>query len=552
MECENQDGAQEHSCMVSHMHHHTMLVAVALAAVSIRGSVLPNLRSESVVNTTSGAVRGRCASESGCVFYGVPFAQPPVKELRFAAPKPLLVPAGGVRDATRPGPACYQTPQDPVTVQSEDCLTVDVWVPPRPALPTEEVSSLDSLSSASTSPVTRPVLVFFYGGGALSGASSWYNFSKYAADGYIVFAANYRVGPLGFMALEALSSMSPSGSSGNYGLMDCELAVRFAVANAARFGGDGGSITIMGQSSGATMVWGLVGRWWASSISPRPFQRAIILSGSPNISMDRPRAELQNAPLPVALGCAAPDGRTLAVDVVRCLREAPAEAISYGHRPINTTWQEYDALTWGLPGPEWRNGFPLPGVVIVDGDFIKAPLADALRRPATGVPIDLLLSNVAAEDDLAPNHDFSGNSTSGPIERFFDEHLSPWGGPGYGSSLLRKYGFADMPPQQAYMQAASTLGVVCGGLHLLQQAALGTPAANLYYIAVADGPTTPQILGVAPGYVSRYAYHQCVSPLSLLLRAAALWSTVCLSRASPPPSTSASPSPRIPADPCVH
>ena len=84
----------------------------------------------------------------------------------------------------------------------------------------------------------------------MSGATDWYNFSTFARDGAVVIAPNYRLGPLGFMATKELSVTSDTHASGNYGLMDCEMAVHWAKENAAAFGGNPNKITIMGQSSG--------------------------------------------------------------------------------------------------------------------------------------------------------------------------------------------------------------------------------------------------------------------------------------------------------------
>lgn len=115
------------------------------------------------------------------------------------------------------------------------------------------------------------------------------------------------------------------------------------------------------------------------------FHRAIALSGSPAITASREEAELQNAPLAAAVGCMGTDA-----EVAHCLRyNATPEAISYGHTPVNTTWQEYDPLSWGLPSPEYYKedgggGWPLPAVVIVDGDFIEQPLGAALAHGVNG------------------------------------------------------------------------------------------------------------------------------------------------------------------------
>lgn len=445
-----------------------------------------------VIATENGRIRGRC-SGSSCVFYGVPFAAPPLGARRWSPPDAASGWAG-VRDGTAPAPACWQTPYDNVTVQSEDCLTVDVWAP----------------QSRQTLAGPLPVIVFFYGGGALSGASGWYNFSRFVDDGVVVVAAQYRLGPLGFLAMKEISETAESGTSGMYGAMDCAAATEWAARNAHAFGGDPDRVTIMGQSSGGTMVWTVAAHYWGSS--NRPFHRAVILSGSPNVTMSRSRAEVQNAEFATALGC---NSSAVAAAVVACLREAPAKAVSTGHHPIDTSWQKYDALTWGLPSPTYhRSGFPLPGIVIVDGTFLSEPVSTTLARAGGG--IDLLVSNVAEEDDLCPNKDWSHNSSSGQFLAFANTQLAPWGrqvpaaNSSFGAYLVGLGGWEDLPPQQAYLRLASTLGDVCGQLHLLRRAAAANADAQMHYIAVIAGPTTPQRLGVSemPDYVSRYAYHQ--------------------------------------------
>lgn len=307
--------------------------------------------------------------------------------------------------------------------------------------------------------------------------------------------------------------MSPTGASGNFGVMDCEAALMWVRDNAQRFGGDPARVTIMGQSSGATMAWALVAH-------PRPaplFRGAIILSGSPNITMSRPDAERQNAGLAEAVGCGGPGAA--AAEVVRCLRHtASAAALSYGHAPINTTWQEYDPLTWGVPDPAFPGGWPLPGVVIVDGDFLPQSLEAAVAADVNG-DVALLVSNVGEESDLCPRRDFSSNRTAEALLAFLSEALAPWGkgDPAFGRNLVLEH-YADElatgGPQQAYLQLSAHVGAACGQLHLLGLAAAAatTPSTHrpLYYANVAAGPSLPQTLGVAdePDYVSRFAYHQ--------------------------------------------
>jgi hypothetical protein len=411
--------------------------------------------------------------------------------------------------------------------------------------------------AASTTPL--PVIVMFYGGGAMMGANSWYNFTAFSSGGEaVVIVPNYRVGPLGFMATAELSATAASGTSGNYGLMDCAAAMRWARRNAAAFGGDATRVTAAGQSSGATMVWAMLASFGSplrveargGAAAPLLFDRAIVLSGSPNISMPRAAAERQNALIAAHLGCGAP-ARTSPAAVAACLRHnVSASRISAGdYEPLNTTWQDRDFATWGIPSPAAHRprGYDLAGIVIVDGAFVRRPLAAALAAGAAS-GVDLLVANVGEESDLCPIQDFTRNGTEqeeaedevwGALVAFVGKALAPWGGSAgaqFGKDLLaRHYCVPPQPnstirraapeqlqcpatPQQAYVQLSSHIGTSCGQLAMLSAAADAAATVStgrrgrLFYAVTAAGVSRPsgQVLGVAaqPGYRSHYAYHQ--------------------------------------------
>ncbi len=189
-----------------------------------------------VVRTTAGELRG--ASQNGViVFRAVPYAAPPVGELRFCPPQPLP-PWHGVRDAGKDGPIAPQGRSRLAHVmgdferpQSEDCLTLNIWTP-----------AIDVNK--------RPVMVWIHGGAFSSGAGSlpWYCGERFAAQGDVVFASiNYRLGALGFLCL-------PGISPGNLGLLDQVAALRFVRDNIAAFGGDPDNVTAVGQSAGAASI----------------------------------------------------------------------------------------------------------------------------------------------------------------------------------------------------------------------------------------------------------------------------------------------------------
>ncbi|KAI8966321.1 alpha/beta-hydrolase [Daldinia sp. FL1419] len=184
------------------------------------------------VKTRSGIVHGgQCDTVDVNYFHSIPYAKPPLGELRFAPPEPYYN-SCGVINATKPAPACIQFSGlfDEHTATSEDCLYLDIWAP------------------ASATPESKlPVKVWLYGGGNEGGGISdpTYNGCFSAVDS-IVVSINYRVGPLGYLALFDL------GLTGNYGIMDQLLGLRWVQDNIAAFGGDTSEVLLFGQSAGAS------------------------------------------------------------------------------------------------------------------------------------------------------------------------------------------------------------------------------------------------------------------------------------------------------------
>lgn len=196
-----------------------------------------------VVHTANGPVEGRGAQPSGVrIFRGIPFAAPPTGDLRWREPEPVKN-WSGVRAATEFGPRCMQAPiySDMVfrsNGMSEDCLYLNVWTP------------------AKADRERLPVLVYFYGGGFVSGDSSEprYDGESMAAKGIVVVSVNYRLGIFGFLALAELTQESPHKASGNYAFLDQSAALRWVQQNIANFGGDPRRVTIAGESAGSISV----------------------------------------------------------------------------------------------------------------------------------------------------------------------------------------------------------------------------------------------------------------------------------------------------------
>ncbi|HEV8040757.1 MAG TPA: carboxylesterase family protein [Bryobacteraceae bacterium] len=238
------------------MQNQWKLVCVLAAAANL--SIAAATRT---VPTESGRISGVSANGLS-VFKGVPFAAPPVGDLRWRPPMPAA-PWTRTRKADTFAPACMQVgvsmPGETPPPVSEDCLYLNIWTPDD--RPKEHL----------------PVIVWIYGGGYINGSASMplYWGDRLARKGVIVVTVAYRLGPLGFLALPELTRESPHHSSGNYGLMDQIAALEWVHRNIAAFGGDPKCVTIAGQSSGSISVSILM----ASPLAKGLFQRAIGESG---------------------------------------------------------------------------------------------------------------------------------------------------------------------------------------------------------------------------------------------------------------------------------
>jgi para-nitrobenzyl esterase len=220
-------------------------------------AVLPiHAQKPAPVKVKQGLLQG--TTENGLTVYkGIPFATPPVGDLRWRAPQPA--PSWeGVKEVIKFAPAPVQAGNPPAG-KSEDCLYLNVWTPAK-------------------SPKDRiPVLVWIYGGGFSFGSTSEpvYNGEKLAKKGVVLVSIAYRVGPLGFLAHPELSAESSNHSSGNYGLLDMIAGLKWIQKNIAAFGGDPGKVTIFGESAGGIAVSMLC----ASPLAKGLFHGAISQSG---------------------------------------------------------------------------------------------------------------------------------------------------------------------------------------------------------------------------------------------------------------------------------
>ncbi|HJY85201.1 MAG TPA: carboxylesterase family protein, partial [Candidatus Acidoferrales bacterium] len=220
--------------------------SVALAASAATGD---EHHRGPVVETGDGRVRG---VTSGGVdrFLGIPYAAPPIEDLRWLPPQPH----GrwrGVRDATAFANHCPQA-ASPFGLPSvtEDCLYLNVF---RPARHGEDDGEEDE-GGHEGHERRRPVMVWIHGGALLVGESDDYDPVRLVQRGVVVVTINYRLGVLGFLAHPALTEESPDHASGNYGLMDQQAALHWVRRNIASFGGDPRRVTIFGESAGGLSV----------------------------------------------------------------------------------------------------------------------------------------------------------------------------------------------------------------------------------------------------------------------------------------------------------
>ena len=294
-----------------------------------------------VVHTVHGPVQGAISDVAPeiRVFRGIPFAAPPVGDLRWRNPQPVQD-WHDVRDATEFAPRCYQPSLDQGFYSmepqpaSEDCLYLNVW------------------TGASSSDSKLPVMVWIHGGAFImgSGSEAIYRGARLAQDGVVVVTVNYRLGLMGFFAHPALSAESESSVSGNQGLYDQVAALKWVQENVNAFGGDPENVTIFGESAGSMSVCYLV----ATPLAKGLFQKAIGQSGGcfakhPTLTESADDFQLIDTPsLPDTSGygigksvATALGGETNDAPAIGRMREMSAEEITakLAERQVNVPWR---------------------------------------------------------------------------------------------------------------------------------------------------------------------------------------------------------------------
>lgn len=240
------------------------------AAISIPAILEPATAGNAVAdpatlrNTALGRVEGFTGTDGSHTWLGLPYAQAPVGELRWRAPRPATA-WSGTLSALRPPPPCSQPARNTAAiVGAEDCLYLNIHAP---------------AGAAATQSARLPVMVWIHGGANLRGSGGDYDGSILAASqNVVVVTLNYRLGILGWFSHPALraQAVTPEDASGNYGTLDQILALRWVREHIVHFGGDPDRVTVFGESAGGQNIFALMTAPAAADL----FQRAIIQSGA--------------------------------------------------------------------------------------------------------------------------------------------------------------------------------------------------------------------------------------------------------------------------------
>ena len=285
------------------------------------------------VKVDGGLLQGT-AEDGLTVYRGIPFAAPPVGDLRWRAPQPAAK-WEGVKSADKFGARCYQGGRGAAGVDtSEDCLYLNVWSPAK--------SANDHI----------PVLVWIYGGGFSAGATSepTYSGEKLAKRGVVLVSIAYRVGQIGFLAHPELSAENRNHVSGNYGLLDMIAGLQWVQRNIAAFGGDPHHVTIFGESAGGIAVSMLC----ASPLAKGLFQGAISQSGG-SFGPPRPGATQPGREHEETGGCGtsgAAYAKSAGASSIADLRKITADKLPAGGRGGGMSWPIIDGYV--IPDDQYK------------------------------------------------------------------------------------------------------------------------------------------------------------------------------------------------------
>ncbi|WP_417886623.1 carboxylesterase/lipase family protein [Zunongwangia sp.] len=304
-------------------------------------NMLINAQNLTQTKVEGGFVKGYYENDL-TIFKGIPFAAPPIDELRWKAPQPVKS-WEGIKKTTNYAHSPFQ-PGNPVAGKSEDCLYLNVWTP------------------AKTKDENLPVMVWIYGGGFSFGntAEPVYDGTSLAKKGVILVSIAYRVGPLAFLAHPELSKENKSNTSGNYGLLDQIAGLKWVKNNIKNFGGNPNNVTIFGESAGGISVSMLC----ASPLAKGLFNGAISQSGGsfgPTRKNTYPGENIKTLKQAEANGVEYV--KKAGVASIKELRELPAEKLPMG-MGMGSNWPIVDGYV--IPDTQYH--------LYKEGDFNDVPV----------------------------------------------------------------------------------------------------------------------------------------------------------------------------------
>lgn len=376
-----------------------VLATLALSALAGGTSAHQDRKDPLQVRTATGWLQGT-EGHGGLAWLGIPYAQPPVGELRWQAPRPAR-PWAGVRSANAFGAHCPQPDTAPLQYGfpggQEDCLFLNVYAP-----------------KARRGHELRPVLVWIHGGAFFLGRSNNYLPDRFVERDVVVVTLNYRLGALGLLAHPALNDAE--GRSGNYALADQQLALKWVQQNIAAFGGDPRRVTLAGQSAGGASVLSHV----ASPQARGLFRAAIVQSGA-YLPLQPTGAQAQAIGTVTAATLGCPNDANAAA----CLRALPVETI-VAKQPAGASY---------APNVDGRLLTQTTNAAFAAGRFNRVPLLTgsthdeytafvgqtelATRAPLPAVAYPIALQSATANTALTPAQalalyplaDFGGNAS---------------------------------------------------------------------------------------------------------------------------------------------
>ncbi len=363
------------------------------------------------LRTPQGVVHGTSVT-SARAFLGVPFAAPPVGPLRWKAPQPAAHWSTTLQASHLSAPCPQIVPIVNTYEGSEDCLYANVYAP----------------AAVPTTP--RPVLVWIYGGGFTVGSSGDDSVANMAArQGDVAVSFNYRLGPLGFLALSSLAAEDPHHGTGDLGLLDQQAALRWVRDNIAAYGGDPRQVTIYGESAGGISVCAQL----VSPASAGLFERAITESGPCTLpAQPLATAEHQGTTLATTLGCPIGPGE------LACLRAAPPQRVIQA-MPPDPSFLFGQGAQWGPVA----DGVTVPtdtARLLATGQFHRVPVIVGANRDEGRLFVGL--------HQLVTGSPLTTSQWAGAVDAYF--------GPKVGAQVQVEY------PLSAYPDPGAALGQAVG------------------------------------------------------------------------------------------